>query len=176
MHSESNRMGWLGVSLTLLKPAMIWVILALLADRRTGLASIGIFCFMISDVFDGVIFRKSPPEMQRRFGFLRRVVDAVGDRVGIFLVCLAMIKMTNLPFYIYIVELAREVALISIVGYSWIGRHPIRNPNNVSRTATLFTGLSAIAWLNSEQELAILATVFTGVIGTVGLWRYYRSI
>lgn len=176
MHSKSDRMGWLGVFLTLLKPAFVWAILALLANQRNGLASVGIFCFMISDVFDGVIFRKSSAEMQRRFGFMRRVVDAVSDRVGIFLVCLAMVKMTNLPFYIYSVELVREVILISIIGYSWMVHRPIVRPNNVSRTATFFTGLTAIAWLNSQEELAIAMIVVTAVVGAVGLAKYYRNL
>lgn len=174
MHSKSI-LGWLGVLLTLLKPAIIWVILVLLANQQKGFASVGIFCFMISDVFDGIIFRKSPPEMQRRFGFFRRVIDAIGDRVCIFTVFLVMVKMTNFPFYIYSVELVREIILISIVGYSWIVHRPIRNPNNISRTATFFTGLSAIAWLNAQPAFAIFFISQTGIFGAVGLWKYYQT-
>lgn len=176
MHSKSIILGWLGALLTLIKPAFAWLIIVLIGSKHNALASACVFGLMISDIFDGVIFRKSTPEMQRRFGFLRRVADAFGDRLCIGLVVIAMIKMTDLPFYIYGVELVREIILISLVGYSWIVRRPIVEPNNISRTATFCTGLTAIAWLNSQQELSITLAGLTGLIGAVGLYRYYKTM
>ncbi|HEY4503072.1 MAG TPA: hypothetical protein VJC14_01420 [Candidatus Paceibacterota bacterium] len=84
--------------------------------------------------------------------------------------------MEVFPLYIYGVELVREVFLISIVAYSWTVRRPIMGPNNFSRVAGISTGLSASAWLASELELATIFIVITGVLGAVGLHKYYRAM
>jgi phosphatidylglycerophosphate synthase len=168
-------LGWLGVLLTLLKLLICWTILSLIINAQNSLASVGIFCLMISDILDGIIFRKSTPEIQRQFGLVRRVMDAVGDRICICLVFLAMIQETDLPLYIYGVELAREVSLISIIGYSWATARPIKEPNLPSRIATFLLGLTAIAWLNTWANLSIILINFVALIGALGLWRYYQS-
>ncbi len=169
-------LGWLGLFLTLAKLLLCGVVVALIFKNENGLASVGIFSLMISDIFDGVIFRKSTPEMQIRFGFTRRVLDAVGDRVCIFIVLIVMIALTGLPPYVWGVELAREVTMITIVAYSWLNKHPIREPNTASRAATLLFGLTTIAWLNSQAFLTTVLIIAVAIVGTVGLVRYYLAM
>jgi len=169
-------MGCLGLLLTFLKPLWGWIIVVWVLTGQNRWASVGIFCLMISDIFDGIIFRKSTLAMQQRFGLLRRALDAVGDRVCIYLIFAAMIKANHLPFYVYGIELVRELALISIIAYSWAMSNPIKEPNLPSRVATFLSGLTAIAWLNSQPKLSIFLMCLVVPLGLIGLRKYYRTM
>lgn len=167
--------GWLGIQLTWFKVVVAGAIAIMITGYNYHLASLGILVWMIIDIFDGVLFRMAPVVFQEDYGLQRRVADALADRACVCLVLSAAIKAADLPVYIYGVEMVREVVLISIIGRSWVRRHPILGPNNVSRAAGFSTGLATMAWLVSQPEIAITCITLTGVLGAVGLWKYHKT-
>ncbi len=168
--------GWLGIFLTFLKPIFTLGVIVLITYDHPGSASLSIFGLMVSDIFDGVLFRHSTLASNSKLSILRRAADIIGDRIAIDGVFLTMVHISNFPFYIYGIEITRQIIIAALVFYGWKNLRPIRNPNLPSRIATFCVGLMAIAWLTLHPALTFITLSLAGLFGTIGIYQYYKTI
>lgn len=176
MLNSKKFLGLLGFLLTIIKPLYVLIAVYFIVYRFTLLATLLIIIIIVSDIFDGVLFRKSNLTSNENLTKLRRIIDIIGDRIAIEGIMISLIIYTKLPIYYYLIILLRDIVLLVIVVYGHVVNNPLRKPNLPSRLAMLCGGLIGITWLNS---LPLLSGVFLGGLIFLGSWgakNYYRTI
>lgn len=131
---------------------------------------------VIADIFDGVMFRASPLVANIRLGWIRRVADAVGDRLVVQAVLIAMIFYSRMPVWFYLIATARELTVAGMVGYSQITKQPVKKPNMASRLAVALQAIMAISWLTAGFTAALISSILLVIFGVAGGWQYWQGI
>jgi phosphatidylglycerophosphate synthase len=165
----------LGLTLTLLKPFNIIIIAWLILIDKAWLAAVAIIWFMISDIYDGFLFKRSSLAYNEKLFWFRRVFDTIWDRIAIAIVLIILIIHLNFPLYLYIAEIIREILLFSIWLYGYINKNPIKEPNIYSRISTFSLGLISISWLVMPY-IAIWFLVPMILFGILGIKNYYAAV
>ncbi len=177
MPTKPVLLGWVGLGLTFLKPLEAILIIALIVFESNFSASILILLLMIIDLFDGMIFERSTPQMVEKYGWLRRKADAIGDRLSIWSVFLTLIFLASMPFFVYGLVLVREVILMGVTyyGYKKTGRW-LPKVNDWSRATSFLVGLLAIAWLSAWIGAVGFLWTLVFFVGIVSLVVHYRQV
>lgn len=173
---KGQLIGWLGFILTVLKPGFGVVVAYLVFMRLSQAAAVGIFCIALVDIFDGVLFRASALATNSRLGRIRRILDAVGDRLVVQIVSLALVFWGGLPLGFYLLATSTELVKAAIVGYSQFTRQPIREPNMPARVALALVGVMAIAWLILGFNATLITAGALSVCTIIASHRYYKTI
>ncbi len=165
----------LGLVMTYCKPLNALLVIFLILNNQKVLAAVSIVFLMLCDIFDGVLFRRSPLASNKRLLWTRRVADVVGDRLAIEVVAITMIIFLNFPWYLYAIGFLREMILLSIIVYSYKTNRLIREPNMSSRIATGFLGIMSVMWL-VKPVLTPWCLIPLLSFGIPGAWQYYQTV
>lgn len=142
-------------------------------DVSPSLSALMLAVFMLFDMIDGALFRRSTLKEDEQFRQYRQVYDVILDRIAIQAVALVMVFLNDFPVIVYSVILLREGLLIGIViRHFWI-HGEISKPNWSSRLGTLTIGLIAMTWLvGGSMDLVSLLLVMMVLLSVKGNITY----
>lgn len=167
-------LGLTGIALTFLKPVFGWLVVFLIAKQNTGSAATGIALLMVSDIFDGVLFRRSPYAANATLGTVRRVADAVGDIASVIIVLVAMMVFSGFPLWLSFIPLAHALVILALMIYGRAARKPW-SMNMPTRLAGANIGLMAIFWLLGVPYTTYACAGLTVFFAGVNLIQYRRA-
>lgn len=165
--------GATGFTMTLVKPAWAWGIVYFI-PRSNVAVGISIIILMIWDNLNGVLFRRSWLADYNWLRWLRRCLDAGGDRFVIHFVLVMMITLANFPLTFYMVVLVRELILLAVVSSFSFYAGRLVGPNWWSRSGTICIGLTAISWLLLPKA-CIFFLVLMVILAAIGIGKYIQT-
>ena len=148
-----------GMFLTLLKFPLIFFLVSNLLSNTNPVNSIRIICaIMILDILDGEIFQLSI-YAKTKFGALRRAIDAIGDRLAIGSVFIILFFQYNLPSYMFLIVIIKELFLSQITIKKLLNKKIVLKANPFSKLSTVLIGVSAILYLSNYNFISSLCLV-----------------
>lgn len=157
-----------------MKPFIAGLVVYLLLENMSHAAALVILLLMLSDIFDGVLFRRSKMALKVGLPRLRRIVDIIGDKISVHTLSIVMMLHNHFPWYFYTIILIRDLLLLSIWLYGMKSGQPLGEPNLFSRLSMLCVGFVAISWLTLPVLTAWF--LFLGVgFAIPGIFQYWRT-
>ncbi len=168
--------GNIGIMLALLKLFFGAAVIMLLAQENAEGAALFILFLMLADIFDGILFRRSPHNASQRLAKMFRAADVLGDIVVVNTVLIAMMLWYRFPLGLYAITIVRTLLSGTLLAYGRaVHKMPWRG-NLSSRLAGLFTGLMAVAWLLGKTNLSLAFAGLLIIFGITGLLGHYKNL
>lgn len=154
-------------------PVVFWLLL-------TGNAKLAFFVFVaagISDAVDGYL--------AKRFGWqteLGAYLDPLADKLLIVSIYIALGVSKELPLWLIVAVVSRDILIVAAVLLAWLMDHPVRiAPLLVSKLNTLAqlvlasTVLADLAFGLQLEVTRVWMCWITGVLTVLSLWAYLRT-
>ncbi|MCL5666432.1 MAG: hypothetical protein M1383_01545 [Patescibacteria group bacterium] len=167
--------GWAGLGLTFIKP-LIGTITAYWVVYSPLRAGMGIALIALLDICDGVVFRLSPFASNRRIAMIRRLADAIGDRMVVQGVLLVMVFKAGFPLWVYAAATLVQATVTVLVPFSHIIKRPIWKPSPASRIGGVALAAAAITWLVADPVTSTICAGIMAVFGGLGICQYCQMI
>lgn len=121
---------------------------------RQWLAAGAFTLIALSDSLDGYLARSL--NQVTNFG---KILDPLADKLVIIAALLTLVKIANLPLWIVIIILSREL-IVSGLRLVAVRRNIIISASFLGKAKTVFQVLAIIAWiLNAQQSMSLLNTL-----------------
>ena len=165
-------------AITVLRVALVPVIVWLLLERRDGAALVALVVSALSDLADGEIARRW--NLRTRFG---AVADPLADKLTMLTVTLLLAAQLALPWWFALAVVLRDLLIMGgAVAYHLLVGHVEMKPSRISKLNTalefaLLLGVLAVraGWLPGGSWLqallaATLVTIAWSGAGYVRVW------
>ncbi|MFC1553547.1 CDP-alcohol phosphatidyltransferase family protein [candidate division KSB1 bacterium] len=151
----------------LLMPYLFYLVSTRIIDFKLVIT---ILLIVFTDIFDGYFARKFDQVTE-----LGKILDPVADKIGAISLCIALMFFRDLPFWIVLLIILRDVLILITGSYIMRKRGFIPISNLTGKLTACLLALLVIVYTFNIQFLKIYILSVTTVFIFASTYGYYRK-
>ncbi len=174
--SRPNRLGWrdfitLPNGISMLRVAAMPFLIWGLANDRDGWVFGAYLVAVLSDAIDGTVARRLGAA-----SLTGRIVDPLADKIALGITYIALSVWRNLPWWLTILVLARDVAIMVTGAFVYRRRHVVPSSTQLGQITVTVLALVGLVYAARWAGAAPTAAMIGGIAIAVSFAHYvYRS-